>query len=126
MSISELRLHGDFGLGTFNALDGEMVVLDGDIYQVREDDVPRLADGTTQTPFAAVTRFQADQTLEIDSAGTCAELQAQIDSELSSLELPYAIKVSGDFAYLQARAPRPQSSPYPTLAEALANQAVFE
>ena len=29
--------YGDFGLGTFENLDGEMVVLDGAIYQVRGD-----------------------------------------------------------------------------------------
>jgi acetolactate decarboxylase len=29
VTIRELLRHGDFGLGTFNALDGEMLVLDG-------------------------------------------------------------------------------------------------
>jgi acetolactate decarboxylase len=124
--VNELRLHGDFGLGTFDALDGEMVVLDGDIYQVREDGAPQLADDATQTPFAAVTYFEADQAFEIDEAGTCADLQAQIDAELANLDLPYAIKVSGDFAHVQMRAPRPQNPPYPTLAEALVDQALFE
>ena len=28
MEIGELKKHGDFGLGTFNKLDGEMIILD--------------------------------------------------------------------------------------------------
>jgi Alpha-acetolactate decarboxylase len=32
-----LREHGDHGLGTFEQLDGEMVVLDGRCFQVRSD-----------------------------------------------------------------------------------------
>ena len=37
VSIRELRRHGDFGLGTFNSLNGEMLVLDGVCYQLRGD-----------------------------------------------------------------------------------------
>jgi acetolactate decarboxylase len=33
---SVLLEHGDFGLGTFEDLDGEMVILDGQIYQVAD------------------------------------------------------------------------------------------
>jgi|SRR5580658_5831636 acetolactate decarboxylase len=32
--VSRLLQHGDFGLGTFTDLDGEMIVLDGVCYQV--------------------------------------------------------------------------------------------
>jgi acetolactate decarboxylase len=33
--VRELLRHGDFGLGTFNRLDGEMLVNDGVCYQLR-------------------------------------------------------------------------------------------
>jgi len=39
LSFGELAEHGDFGLGTFDALDGEMIALDGDFYQIRGDGV---------------------------------------------------------------------------------------
>ena len=35
--VSEIRKHGDFGIGTFDALDGEMIVLDGTVYQAKAD-----------------------------------------------------------------------------------------
>jgi acetolactate decarboxylase len=53
-------------------------------------------------------------------------LQAQIDSELSTLDMPYAVKVSGQFMALKVRAPHRQSVPYPTLADALVDQVLFE
>jgi len=37
MTCGALRRHGDLGLGTLDALDGEMAVLDGMIYRVRSD-----------------------------------------------------------------------------------------
>ena len=37
VTIAELLTHGDFGLGTFNHLDGEMVVLDGVCHHLRSD-----------------------------------------------------------------------------------------
>ena len=36
-SISEILSKGDFGLGTFDDLDGEMVILDGVVYQLRSN-----------------------------------------------------------------------------------------
>ncbi|MDV3301034.1 acetolactate decarboxylase [Mycobacterium avium] len=39
VTVRELLRHGDFGLGTFNRLDGEMLVLDGVCYQLRADAV---------------------------------------------------------------------------------------
>ena len=44
VTIAELLRHGDFGLGTFNHLDGEMLVLDGVCYQLRGDGSAAVAD----------------------------------------------------------------------------------
>lgn len=126
MTIAELQGHGDFGLGTYNALDGEMVVLDGEFYQVRDDGIARLVTGTVQSPFAAVTFFAADQTIEVQESFDCVELQAHLDSLLPTLDAPYAIKISGEFSFLQVRAPHKESPPYPTLTDALADQVLFE
>jgi acetolactate decarboxylase len=126
VTMAELKRHGDFGLGTYNRLDGEMVMLDGEIYQMRDDGVAYLAEDSTQTPFAAVTFFEADQSLLVNEPLDCPQLQAHLDSLLPTLDAPYAIKVSGEFASLQVRAPHKQSQPYPTLADALVDQAIFE
>ena len=53
--------HGDIGIGTFDGLDGEMVVVDGTAYQVTGDGVVHIPEPTMTTPFAAVTFFHNDQ-----------------------------------------------------------------
>jgi len=35
LTFQALARHGDFGLGTFEALDGEMIALDGAFYQIK-------------------------------------------------------------------------------------------
>ena len=64
MTIGELLTHGDFGLGTFNSLDGEMVIADGVCYQVR-DGVGQLAGNDQRTPFAVITTFVPTITAEM-------------------------------------------------------------
>ena len=44
MTISELLGKGNFGLGTFDGLDGEMIILDGTCYQLRGDGSAQIAD----------------------------------------------------------------------------------
>lgn len=36
-TVKELKKHGDFGIGTFDDLDGEMIELDGKFYQIKSD-----------------------------------------------------------------------------------------
>src|SRR6202021_4039002 len=57
VSSTFLLNYGDFGLGTFDNLDGEMVVLDGAIYQVRSDGKVSNITDDVGTPFAVVTQL---------------------------------------------------------------------
>ncbi len=57
MTIGELLGHGDFGLGTFDALDGELLILDGVAHQLTAGGGARRAASDQRTPFAVVTRF---------------------------------------------------------------------
>ena len=58
MTYGELRRHGDFGLGTFNALDGEMIAFDGEFYQIKSDGVAYPVADDQRTPFATVLFFR--------------------------------------------------------------------
>src|SRR6201993_812671 len=49
--IGTLREHGDLGLGTFENLDGEMVIVDGHVYQVRCDGSVREVSDDVLSPF---------------------------------------------------------------------------
>ena len=58
--VSRLLRHGNFGLGTFIDLDGEMVVLEGTCYRVGSDGAVAPVEGDRLIPYAVVTRFSPD------------------------------------------------------------------
>lgn len=62
-TLDELLQHGNFGLGTFNALDGEMIVTDGVVRQFRAEGLAAEVPGSLKTPFACVTYFEPEKRL---------------------------------------------------------------
>jgi alpha-acetolactate decarboxylase len=123
VTIAEILRHGDFGLGTFNHLDGEMVILDGVCYRLRSDGTATRAAPTDRTPFAAVTRFHTDFDIYIDSRTDQATVLSAIDRQIESANLIYAIRITGRFAELHTRTVMEQHRPYPPLTEATEGQA---
>src|ERR1700760_776626 len=84
VTIAELLTHGDFGLETFNHLDGEMVVLDGVCYHLRADGSVHVAAADERTPFAAVTFFRTTLSIQVPTRVTKDQLQALIESKVDS------------------------------------------
>jgi acetolactate decarboxylase len=124
-TLAEVKTQGDFGLGTFEGLDGELILLDGKVYRVDQyGKVGEPAD-MVKTPFVAVTPFKADIELEIPAGLTLAELQARVDAVLTSKNVFYAIKVTGKFDEVRTRSVAGQKEPYPTLAEVVKTQSLF-
>ena len=125
VSSTFLLNYGDFGIGTFDHLDGEMVVLDGAIYQVRSDGtVTRIVDDTG-TPFAVVVHFVADQDQIIDSASSFENLTKICNQYRDSDNLFYAFRIDGHFNHIHTRAMEATLDGLP-LAQAAAIQPEFE
>jgi acetolactate decarboxylase len=125
VSSSFLLNYGDFGLGTFDNLDGEMIVLDGTIYQVRSDGtVTRIVDDTG-TPFAVVVHFLADEDQTIENAPTFEELTKLCDKYRDSENLFYAFRIDGHFEHVHTRAMKATLNGLP-LAKAAAIQPEFD
>ncbi len=122
-TVADILRHGDFGLGTFNHLDGEMVILDGVCYRLRADGTASRAAPTDRTPFAAVTRFHSDFEIDIETRTGRAEVTAAIDRQIQSPNLIYAIRITGQFAELHTRTVMAQKPPYPPLTQATEEQA---
>ena len=78
------RQYGDFGLGTFNALDAEMTVLDGVFYQCRSDGRAYIVEPTAQSPFAVVMRFDPTVALKIDEAMDFTSFAHALDAAVPS------------------------------------------
>ena len=126
VSFADLRRYGDFGLGTFDSLDGEMVALDGRFYQVRSDGTIELVHGNATTPFAVVTQFKSDLWLAITQPTSFDQLTSLIDQALPSKNFIYAIKVYGTFANLTTRSVPKQYVPYPPLSVPVSEEVLFE
>ena len=125
-TFEDLKAHGDFGIGTFDSLDGEMIALDGDYYQVKADGVAYPVQSNMTSPFSTVTYFQVDQTVAVKNASNFTELSRQLDEELPSRNAFYAMRIDGTFPYIKTRSVPKQGKPYPRLADAVKNQSVFE
>jgi len=126
MSIQDLKKHGDFGLGTLDALDGEMIALAHSFYQIKSDGKAYLLKNKDTSPFATLMFFKADQELSPEGTLGYKELTRFLDSKLPSENLIYAIKVEGKFPSLKVRSAARQKRPFPVLTEAIKEQKVFE
>jgi len=126
LSISTLKKYGDFGIGTFSSLDGEMVELDYNFYQVKTDGVAYKVADFEQTPFAVVTMFDVDQKENLSQDMDYKELENYIDNVIPTLNAFYAIKIEGDFKYMKTRSVPAQEKPYPKLPDVIEHQSVFE
>jgi acetolactate decarboxylase len=126
VTIAELLSHGDFGLGTFNHLDGEMIILDGTCYHLRSDGSATIASGQDKTPFAAVLWFRPDKVIPIPGPADRAALTQLIDGAIPSANLTYAVRVSGAFARVRTRTVMAQRPPYPPLTQATAGEPITD
>ena len=123
-SAGDIQKHGDFGIGTFEALDGEMIVVDGKYYQATSDGSVHIVDPSIMVPFATVTFFDNDKSIPLSGGGNLTTFTNRIDKALPSKNLIYAIRVDGTFPEVVVRAIPAQKKPYPPLAEAATHQVV--
>jgi acetolactate decarboxylase len=126
MTYGVLKEYGDFGIGTFQALDGEMLAFDGEFYQVKADGIAYPVADDVETPFAMVTFFDTDYSGSLAQGLDYASLQEYIDSIIPSVNTFCAIKIEGTFTYMKTRSVPAQQKPYPPLVEVTKNQPIFE
>lgn len=99
-----LREHGDLGLGTFENLDGEMVIVGGHVYQVRGNGSVQEAADDVLSPFAVVTRFSSDVSVDLECCPDYQTLLTRIDRLRDSENMFYSIRIDGHFDTMNTRA----------------------
>lgn len=125
-TFGALKMHGDTGLGTLNALDGELICLNGTFYQVKSDgNVVQAGDNAT-TPFAVVTFFDTDRKVNMTNITSLASYLAALNGTLDNRNVMYVLEAHGHFSHVRTRSVPAQQKPYPVLTEAVKNQAVFD
>lgn len=125
-TLGQLKEHGDFGLGTFNDLDGELVLLGGSAYQITGDGRVCRPEESVLTPFACATFFH-ELTHEDIPGGFPGfhELLNLLESVFPSPNMMYALRIDGDFTFVRTRSV-PKQEHYRPLVDVTKNQPTFE
>jgi acetolactate decarboxylase len=122
--LARIKRHGDFGLGTFDDLDGEMVMLDGSVYQIDADGYAHAVGDAAHTPFAVVTFFEPTFTETFDEAMDYPEFLQRLEALFPSPNIFYALRITGTFSRIKARSV-PKQHNYRPLSEATSEQHAF-
>jgi acetolactate decarboxylase len=127
MTVAGVKAKGDMGLGTYNGLDGEMIVNNGKVYQFPADGNVKMPADNSLVPFTVVKFFEPDFVIEPGTVTDYPALKKLAEKQFSSPNYIYALKVTGTFSRIKCGSAEKQELPYEkTLAEAIANRPVFE
>lgn len=126
MTIEQLKFQGDFGLGTLNGLDGELVILDGQAYHASAGGRVDVPADSARVPFAVVSFFSEDASARLGEIRSLDELNQAVIRVLPSPNQFTAIRIDGVFRSVRTRAIPRQHQPYKPLAEAARGQVVVE
>jgi acetolactate decarboxylase len=123
-TVGEMLRHGGFGLGTFNGVDGEMMVLDGRVYRGTTDGRAHLVADSELTPFAVVVAFRPQGSTAVAAGQSLDQLEAALDALPYSTSRVLAARIDGRFRTIAVRSEPKQHPPYRSLAEVIKAQQV--
>ena len=122
---AELLRHGDFGIGTLDGLNGELIIHQGRAVLAASDGQVYPVAATNTIPFAVITFFRPQTCRTLENVASAADLQARLGAGLASNYF-YAICVTGRFECVKVRSVPRQHKPYPRLADVVRRQSIFE
>ena len=118
----ELLCHGDTGLGTFEDVNGEMIVVGGHCYQAAEDGSITNVPPDTGVPFASVAKLQGDRSFYLADVPDIERLKMELDLKIEEdfgLNSMHVAKIEGDFERVEARSESAYRSHHVELKEIL-------
>jgi|GEM_PF-1913591 len=123
VKIDDVLAAGDFGIGTFNQINGEMVAIDGNVYRTKSDgSAEKIVDTSEKTPYSIMTHFKSEKEETISNM-PLVDVISRLDQLRENSERDIlAVKVSGDFTWVRSRAPDLTPPPYKDLGELIADQ----
>jgi acetolactate decarboxylase len=125
VTLKQLLTHGNFGIGTFNGLSGEMIIINGNVYQVTATGAVQTPLLSVMVPFAVITTFESTNRMTISDTVPITTVCARIDSCIRSKNLFYAVKITGNFDSITTRSVLGQDRPYPLMTEVIKYQSIF-
>ena len=127
VTVAELKQHGDTGIGTFNRLNGELIMLDGVIYRAAGDGSVEVVSDEETIPFSVVTFLDADASKSIRDIPDFDTLGNELDKMVRERGINrfYMIRIDGIFREMNVRSVYAQEPPYKRLAEVLERDQTF-
>lgn len=122
VSAGELLQKGDTGLGTFENVDGEMIVMEGRCYRADQDGRVSVVDPKTGVPFAAVARLYGEHRFELNAMPNIDSVRAELTDRIEGrfgLNSMHVVRIDGEFEKVDARSESPYRSHHVTLKEIL-------
>jgi acetolactate decarboxylase len=126
VELTRLSKGAWIGLGTFEGVDGELIILDGVIYKASSDGKVSVQSATLKTPFAMAAKGGDLKGFAVKTGLTPNALTELIDAEFPEKDEFLAIRIEGSFKKLKLRSPPPAKEPYPDLGAVVAKQKVFD
>ena len=78
-----------------------MIIVDGVCYHLRSDGTAAISPESELTPFAAVTYFRPRTTFTVATPTTYQHLDDRVSEQISSHNLNYALRITGQFSTVQ-------------------------
>ena len=126
ISVKELLKKGNIGIGTYDKIDGELIILDGKAYRADSEGNVEKANPTDTLPYASIADCKNAVEIEITKKMNREELSTLIKSKLYSLNLFTMLQIDGIFESVRTRAVAAQEKPYKSFKKAVEEQVIFE
>lgn len=124
LKIKDLLQYGDHGIGTLNAIDGELIVIDGKAYQTKSENGQVQVievDPNEKVPYAAVVPHQTEVMFNQYDPINDQDLVKKMESFYDGENLFRSIKIKGHFSNMRVRM-IPKSETNTKFAEVANNQ----
>ena len=127
ITVEELKQHGDIGIGTFDGLNGELIMLDGETYRAAGDGRVEVVSDQVTIPFSVVTFMDADKTESMKEISDCDALFSKLDqmAEARGKNRFYMIRIDGMFREINVRSVYAQEGTYRRLTEVMEHDQTF-
>jgi len=124
ITTSRLLEKGNHGLGTFVRMNGELILLDGTVYQLQAGGQVRIADPDDEIPYAIATHFEPQQThaVRLETKTSIDDTLEIFAKQTNNLFVSY--RIDGVFRSMKCRTVKGQEYDNQPLSELGKTQAV--
>ena len=120
-TVRQFKEHGDIGMGIFESVNGELIMLDGVVYQALHDGSVAVPEEDVLLPYGNAAFFSADMEIPHLSAQNFQELENILNERIVATgpNQFFVVRIDGQFPYAAVRSEVKQSEPFRMLNIAL-------